>query len=274
MNGSRAASDLTHGYVAALLAAAVLSTTAVLIRYLTANFGIPPLVLAFWREAFTALSLLLILAAVRPSLIRVPRSHLRYLSVYGLVFALFNSVWTLSVAVNGAAIATVLVYCSTAFTVILASWFLRERLDWAKALAVLLSLLGCSLVSGVSGVSALGSSLVGVMIGVVSGLGYAVYSLMGRSATQKGLNPWTTVLYTFGIASVCLLTFNLLGESILPGAAVHHRDLFCLGSSINGWGILFFLAAGPTLTGFGLYNTSLVYLPSGAYECLMRCSCF
>ena len=29
-----------------------------------------------------------------------------------------------------------------------------------------------------------------------------------------------------------------------------------------GWGVLFLLAAGPTLVGFGLYNISLGYLPA------------
>ena len=43
-------SDLTRGYTAALGAAALLSTTAVFIRYLTVTYKIPALVLAFWRH--------------------------------------------------------------------------------------------------------------------------------------------------------------------------------------------------------------------------------
>jgi len=39
-------------------------------------------------------------------------------------------------------------------------------------------------------------------------------------------------------------------------------DLFWLQNSLVGWGILFMLAAGPTLAGYGLYNVSLSYLPS------------
>ena len=36
-----------------------------------------------------------------------------------------------------------------------------------------------------------------------------------------------------------------------------------MGNALAGWGILFLLAAGPTLAGYGLYNVSLGYLPSG-----------
>ena len=85
---------------------------------------------------------------------------------------------------------------------------------------------------------------------------------MGRSASQRGLNPWTTLCYTFGFATLFLLVFNLLPGEVLPEAAVHPEDLFWLGNAWAGWGILFLLAAGPTLLGFGMYNTSLSYLPS------------
>ena len=76
------------------------------------------------------------------------RRHLGYLVLYGLVLAFFNSLWTLSVSINGAAVSTVLAYCSAGFTALLGWWFLKERLDWGKLLAVALSLAGCVLVSG------------------------------------------------------------------------------------------------------------------------------
>ena len=85
---------------------------------------------------------------------------------------------------------------------------------------------------------------------------------MGRSTSQRGLNPWVTLFYTFGFAAVFLLIFNLLPGGGVPGAATRPADLFWLDNALAGWGILFLLAAGPTLAGFGLYNVSLGYLPS------------
>ncbi|MCP4536298.1 MAG: DMT family transporter [Chloroflexi bacterium] len=70
------------------------------------------------------------------------------------------------------------------------------------------------------------------------------------------------MLYTFGFAAIFLLLFNLLPKELLLGKAVHLTDFFWLGNAISGWGILFLLAAGPTVVGFGLYNVSLGYLPS------------
>ena len=38
---------------------------------------------------------------------------------------------------------------------------------------------------------------------------------------------------------------------------------------MSGWLILFLLAAGPTLAGFGLYNVSLSYLPSSVVNLIV-----
>ncbi|MBN1430524.1 MAG: DMT family transporter [Anaerolineae bacterium] len=254
--------NLTRGYVIALSSAVVLSTTAIFIRYLTQTYHLPALVLALWRDAFVVLTLLPVMGVLRPALLRVQRGDLAYLLVYGLVLAVFNALWTLSVAMNGAAIATVLVNSSAAFTALLGWWLLQERLGWVKLLAVVLCLAGCAAISDVLDPMAWHVNLPGILTGVGGGVLYAVYSLMGRSASQRGLNPWTTVFYTFGFASVFLLMANLLPGGVLPGAAAHLRDIFWLGDSLGGWGVLFLLAAGPTVLGFGLYNISLGLLPS------------
>ena len=254
--------NLARGYPIALTSAAILSTTAILIRYLTHTYQIPALVLAFWRDLTVAVTLLIALGLIRPAWLRISRVHLGYLIIYGLMLAIFNSMWTLSVSLNGAAVSTVLAYCSAGFTALLGWWFLKERLDWGKLLAVALSLAGCVLVSGALDPAAWRLNMLGIITGILSGLWYAIYTLMGRSASQRGLNPWTTLLYTFGFAAVFLLGFNLLSGGHIPGAATRPADLLWLGKAWAGWGLLFLLAAGPTLAGFGLYNVSLTYLPS------------
>ncbi|CAG0936410.1 hypothetical protein TFLX_05283 [Thermoflexales bacterium] len=256
-----ARSQLTRGYSIALLSAVILSTTAIFIRYLTQTYQLPALVLALWRDGIVALTLLTVLALFRPRLLRA-RQHLRYLIGYGLVLALFNALWTTSVALNGAAVSTVLAYCSAAFTALLGWWFLKERLDWAKLVVVALCLAGCFLVSGAFDPAVWQSNLLGLSAGILSGLMYAAYSLLGRSAAQRGLNPWTTLFYTFSFATGFLLVFNLLPGGFVPGAAQQFSDFFWLGEAWIGWGALFLLAAGPTVLGFGTYNISLTYLPS------------
>ena len=192
-----------------------------------------------------------------------------YLAGYGLVLAVYNATWTISVALNGAAISTVLVYSSAAFTALLGWWFLKERLGWVKLVAVALSLGGCVLISGTLGLSAWRVNLVGILTGTFSGLCYAAYSLMGRSAAQRGLNPWTTLFYTFAFATGFLLVLNLLPQRLMPGTAAGLAGFFWLGRALPGWGVLILLAVGPTLVGYGLYNVSLGHLPSSVANLIL-----
>jgi len=269
LNAADARRALARGYPIALASAALLSTTAIFIRYLTNTYAVPALVLALWRDIFVVATLLPVLAFASPRRLRVTRPQLRYLLLYGLGLSVFNALWTLSVALNGAAAATVLVYCSVGFTAVLGRWLFAERLDAAKVLAVALSLGGCVLVSRAYDPGAWRSNVLGIATGVLSGLGYASYTLMGRSASRRGLDPWTTLLYTFGGATIFLLAFNLIPGGIVPGGAKAPAEILWLGSAWAGWAALFMLAAGPTVFGFGLYNVSLTYLASSVVNLIV-----
>src|SRR5664280_1094288 len=100
--------DFARGYPIAVVSAIILSTTAIFIRYLTQTYNMPALVLAFWRDSFVALTMLIVLAILHPRLLRVERRDVGYLVAYGLILTMFNSFWTLSVSLNGAAVSTVL----------------------------------------------------------------------------------------------------------------------------------------------------------------------
>jgi drug/metabolite transporter (DMT)-like permease len=77
------------------------------------------------------------------------------------------------------------------------------------------------------------------------------------------------LLYTFGFAALFLLLFNLLPGGLLPGTASRPAELLWLGNALAGWVILFLLAAGPTVAGYGLYNVSLAYLPSSVANLIL-----
>jgi drug/metabolite transporter (DMT)-like permease len=249
---------LTKGYIIAFIGTIIWSSTAVIIRFLTSQRQMPPIVLAFWRDLMVCVIISIVLLVFRRELLRLPRIHIRFMVLYGLLLAVFNTTWTLSVYFNGAAVSTVLAYSSAAFTAVLGWKLLNESLDWVKVLAVSLSLLGCIFVSGANDLAAWRLNPVGIATGLVSGLAFAGYSLMGRHASRVGLPSPTVLVYTFGIAAVFLLLFNLIS---IPGFS-GINDLFWLGSSVSGWLLLFLLAIGPTIGGYGLYTVSLGYLPA------------
>lgn len=254
------ASRMTRGYLICFFGTAVWSTTGILIRYLTENFHLPALVLAAWRDVFVSVAMGMILLLASPTLRRVDKSQFTFLLSYGFILSLFNSLWTVSVAINGAAVATVLAYSSAAFTAILGWRLFGERLDAIKVIAVLLSLLGCVFTAEAYDINAWRLNPLGVVAGLTTGLAFAGYSLMGKAASRRALNSWSTLFYTFFIAALFLLAYNFLASSLPIGIA--SANLFWLGDSFIGWALLVLLAVGPTIGGYGLYTLSLDYLPA------------
>jgi drug/metabolite transporter (DMT)-like permease len=263
---TQATSHLTKGYLICVAGTVFLSTTAIFIRYLSENYHITPLALAFWRDLFASAALFLFVSlpglrkSQRGLSISLKKADLVFVIFYGFELSLFNTLWTMSVYLNGAAVSTVLAYSSAAFTALLGWRILREPLGPAKALAVLLSLLGCVFVSGAFNRAAWQGNALGILTGLIAGLAYAVYTLLGRSASHRKMNPWVTLAYTFFFASVFLLGYNLVSAWLTGSQPV--SMLIFWGGDLAGWLALALLAVGPTISGFGLYMVSLSYLPA------------
>jgi drug/metabolite transporter (DMT)-like permease len=259
----------TKGYLIGIVGTAMWSATAVFIRYLTVNYQMPPMVVAFWRDLFVTLALATSFAVLSPSLLRIERRHLKFLLFYGFILSIFNSLWTVAVALTGAAVATVLAYSSPAFTALAGRRLYGERLDGVKVVAVLLSIGGCVLVSGAYDPAAWQVNPLGIVTGLGAGVAFAGYSLMGKASAERGINPWTATLYIFATAAVLLLVYDLALGGLQtffsePPAVllIASLNLLWLGASLAGWGALIVLALGPTIGGYGLYTVSLTYLPA------------
>jgi len=254
-------STTSRGYLVCGAGTLIWSTTGILIRYLTETYQMPPLSLAVWRDLTVSLGLAAGLALVNPSRLRFDRAQLGFLALYGLVVAIFNTAWTFSVAQNGAAVATVLVYSAPAFSTLIGWRLFSENMGTFKMAVILVILLGCALVAKAYNPASWQLNPVGVVTGMVSGLMFAFYSLMGKLSNRRGLNAWTSLMVAFGFGTLYLFVFNLANGAVLGREPI--ADLLWLGGSVSGWGILILLGLGPTIGGYGLYTLSLDYLPMG-----------
>ncbi len=60
-------------------------------------YGLPALILAFWREFFVVLSRFPYLILFKRHLLKIDIKDLPFLILFGAVLALFNILWTLAV---------------------------------------------------------------------------------------------------------------------------------------------------------------------------------
>ncbi len=254
------ARNSSPGYLIGLTATVLLSFTGILISYLNRTYHLPSLVLAFWRDLFVVTGLVVAFSLFRRERFKLDRSHWSFFLLYGLCLSLFNSMWSFSVQFNGAAIATVLAFSSPAMTAVLAHFILREEITRVKLLSIFLSLAGIVLVSDAADPAAWKVNAAGIIFGLLTGFTFACYNMLGKTSSNKAIDPWTTMLYGFSSAVVFLFAFNILMNAL--GGQAPLGNFLWLGSSMGGWAVLFLLGIGPTIGGFGLYLVSLGYLPA------------
>jgi drug/metabolite transporter (DMT)-like permease len=94
--------------------------------------------------------------------------------------------------------AAILLYTSPVWIMLMSIFFFHEKLDRRKLIALGLAFAGCVLVSGISGE---GMTVKGLLIGLGSGIGYGLYSILGKVALRK-YSSYTVTTYTFIFAAV------------------------------------------------------------------------
>ena len=95
--------------------------------------------------------------------------------------------------------AAILLYTSPIWIMLMSALFFREKLTGRKLLALLLAFSGCVMVSGISGEG--GVTVTGLLIGLGSGIGYGLYSILGTVALRR-YSPYTVTTWTFLLAAV------------------------------------------------------------------------
>jgi len=146
--------------------------------------------------------------------------------------------------------AAILLYTAPCFVIIFSAILFGERLDAKKLVAMLIAFLGCCFVSGI-GSGGGGLTLKAFMLGIGSGICYALYSIFTRFAINKGYSTLALNLYACifaGVAGALVDGGSFAGICFTSGSGV-------LASVLTG-GITCFL---PYL----LYTYGLTGLENG-----------
>ena len=123
--------------------------------------------------------------------------------------------------------AAILLYTSPIWIMLMSVLFFHEKLTGRKFVALAAAFGGCVLISGISGG---GITLTGLLVGLGSGIGYGLYSILGTIAL-KGYSPYTVTAYTFLFAAIGSLVICRPGEMFGRFAASDHLAgliLFCV----------------------------------------------
>lgn len=169
------------------------------------SFGFTPIQIVSTRAIFASIILILYLMITNKKYLKIKPTDIKYFIGTGLFsFAFFN--WCLFVAIKNTSvsIATILMYTAPAFVMLLSALLFKEKLTLVKIASLALTFSGCMLVTGAFQGSGHRASSIGILAGLGSGLGYALYSIFGKYALKK-YDPMTIPVYTFIVAAVGLI---------------------------------------------------------------------
>ena len=144
--------------------------------------------------------------------------------IFSLLF--FNFCYFNCIQSSSLAVAALLLYTAPAFVMLMSLLLFGERFTAKKGVALVCTFIGCACVTGALE-GGLNLTLSGLLYGLGSGFGYALYSIFGKYAVRK-YSSLTITAYTFYFA--VLAAVPLAG---FDGAALSKINLTTIGGSLG-----------------------------------------
>jgi len=127
-----------------------------------------------------------------------------FIGTGALSVSFFNFCYFKTITLTSLSVAAVLLYTAPAFVMVMSFFLFKENMTKKKVAALVIAFMGCVLVSGVVGGSGTLNAK-GLLVGLGAGFGYALYSIFGRYALQRGYNSITITFYTFMFATLATI---------------------------------------------------------------------
>lgn len=167
--------------------------------------GVTSLEIVSLRAVFSGVFLTLYWLIKDRSVLRVRFKDLKYFAGTGLLsFLVFNYFFFTTMQLTNISVSVTLLYTCPIFVVLLSRLFFKEPLTTSKWTALLLTLSGCALVTGLIGQPLDEVPFTGILTGLCSGLTFALYSIFSKMALAK-YSSATVTTYTFIVASIGIL---------------------------------------------------------------------
>lgn len=165
------------------------------------SYGLTPMQIVAIRLSVAAAILFLCLGISNPGKLKILFSDILWFIGIGMgSLVLFNWCYFNTMEQLSLSAAAVLLYTSPVFVLLMSALLFGEHLTVHKICAIGLALMGSALVSGLIG-SPMRMSIVGLLYGLGSGFGYALYSILGTVLLRK-YEPETVSAYSFLFAAV------------------------------------------------------------------------
>lgn len=170
--------------------------------------GASSALITFFRVFFAFLfAVIVALIIYGPKSFILTREQLLWCFLDGLLTqGIFNYCYSICVEKSGVAIAAVLLYTSPVFNAIISHIVFKEKIGIYRNLILVLNMVGCIIAATALDLSFKTISMIGIFMGLMSGLTYGASPVLGKYA-NKNPNLFVVIAYNELFASLFVLLF-------------------------------------------------------------------
>ncbi len=186
------------------------------------RFGFTEMELLFIKSVVSVifLAVLLFVKDKKSFELREKKDILYFVGTGIVSFTFFSWCYMKAINLISVGVAAVLLYTAPTIVMLLSIVLFKERMTKRKAVVLLMTLCGCGLITGLFQGQMMLTPL-GLLVGLGSGFGYALYSIFGTYALRRGYQSLTISFYTFLVASVfiafCVNPIHVVQEITTKG---------------------------------------------------------
>ena len=246
-------------FVYIILAGILWGTSGLFVNFIK-PYGLTSLQMTAARGAISFLAMLIY--AVIYSLIKKKSGLFKFKPINFLFFVpigitLFSTaaLYYSSMQLTSVSTAVVLMYMAPVYVMIFSVIFLKERLSTLKVISLIAMLLGCCLVSGLIG--GIKFDLIGIILGFLSGISYAIYNIITKIALKKNDAVFTTA-------------WSFLFMAVIAAVSSKPHEIFTIASKdpLPVIPLLIGLGIATFVTPYFLYTLAMRNLPAGTAAAL------
>lgn len=173
----------------------------IFVRSLT-SFGLSSMQIVSLRVTLAVVILAAVLAIKDRRLFRIkPKDIWCFIGTGICSIAFFSFCYFTTIKLTSLSAAAILLYTAPIMVTIMSAVLFKEKITVRKVIAALAAVSGCALVTGVFG-GGFSVSGMGILTGLGAAFGYALYSIFGRYAINRGYGSMTITFWTFLFAAV------------------------------------------------------------------------
>ncbi|WP_078550771.1 DMT family transporter [Litchfieldia alkalitelluris] len=174
------------------------------------ELGFSPIQVVTVRAVSAAFFLIIFVIIKNKAYLKIKVKDSKYFFGTGIIsIVFFNLCLFTAIQETSISIAAILLYTAPAFVTILSRFIFKEWFTPRKIIALVTTLVGCSFVIGIFPSANETISTYGLILGLGSGLFYALYSIFGKFALRK-YHSFTVAVYTFIFAAIGITPFSNL----------------------------------------------------------------